>query len=321
MIELAQHIEALLLDNDCVILPGVGGFITHHTPAARVKGTSTILPPTRLIGFNPQLTMNDGLLTQSYMSVYHTNYSDASRRVERSIKRLIATLHKEGSIHLPHIGEVHYDIHNAYSFTAYDDKITTPDLYGLDSFEIPLLKEKSMLRLPAAEHNHANHFIEIKLNRTYLYRTAAVAAVALFLIFLPTPPTGRQLPTHEYSARLLPEELLKQIETESLSITPVVVRPQTSPPATPVEAVSAQPQTVEQPKPYHIIIASMGNTRDAEAMVSALASEGFADARAIGGNGKVRVAIQSYITRQEAYQALTDIRKNERFRNAWVLKK
>ena len=33
MIELAQHIETLLLDNDCVIIPGFGGFITHYTPA------------------------------------------------------------------------------------------------------------------------------------------------------------------------------------------------------------------------------------------------------------------------------------------------
>ena len=33
MIELAKHIEALLVDNDCVIVPGVGGFIIHYAPA------------------------------------------------------------------------------------------------------------------------------------------------------------------------------------------------------------------------------------------------------------------------------------------------
>lgn len=63
MIELAQHIEALLLENDCVIVPGLGGFVAHYTPAMRVAEENTFLPPTRIIGFNPQLKMNDGLLS------------------------------------------------------------------------------------------------------------------------------------------------------------------------------------------------------------------------------------------------------------------
>ncbi len=37
MIELAQHIETLLLENDCVIVPGFGGFVAHYSPATRVK--------------------------------------------------------------------------------------------------------------------------------------------------------------------------------------------------------------------------------------------------------------------------------------------
>ena len=33
MIELAKHIEVLLLENDCVIVPGLGGFIAHSEGA------------------------------------------------------------------------------------------------------------------------------------------------------------------------------------------------------------------------------------------------------------------------------------------------
>ena len=36
MIELAQHIEALLLENDCVIVPGFGGFVAHYAPATQI---------------------------------------------------------------------------------------------------------------------------------------------------------------------------------------------------------------------------------------------------------------------------------------------
>ena len=41
MIELAQHIEVLLLENDCVIVPGLGGFVAHYTPAMRVAEENT----------------------------------------------------------------------------------------------------------------------------------------------------------------------------------------------------------------------------------------------------------------------------------------
>ena len=60
MIELAQHIEALLLENDCVIVPGFGGFVAHYAPATHVKEENLFLPPTRIIGFNSQLKLNTG---------------------------------------------------------------------------------------------------------------------------------------------------------------------------------------------------------------------------------------------------------------------
>ena len=78
MIELAQHIEALLLENDCVIVPGFGGFVAHYAPATHVKEENLFLPPTRTIGFNPQLKLNDGVLVQSYMSAYDTSFADAT---------------------------------------------------------------------------------------------------------------------------------------------------------------------------------------------------------------------------------------------------
>ena len=83
MIELTKHIEILLLENDCVIVPGLGGFIAHHQPAHYEEDEGVFLPPTRTVGFNPQLTMNDGLLTQAYMQTYHTDFPDA--RLERYV--------------------------------------------------------------------------------------------------------------------------------------------------------------------------------------------------------------------------------------------
>ena len=62
MIELERHIEILLLNNDCVIVPGLGGFVAHHVDACYDDVENRFFPPMRTVGFNPKLDMNDSLL-------------------------------------------------------------------------------------------------------------------------------------------------------------------------------------------------------------------------------------------------------------------
>lgn len=86
------------------------------------------------------------------MSAYDTSFADASRIVEKEVNEFIGLLHEEGKAHLDNIGEIHYNIYGNYEFVPYDYKITTPSLYGLDSFEIHELsalqqKEKYWYRL------------------------------------------------------------------------------------------------------------------------------------------------------------------------------
>ena len=375
MIELAQHIEALVLENDCVIVPGLGGFVAHYAPATRVEEENIFLPPTRIIGFNPQLKMNDGLLVQSYMSVYGTNFSDATKIVEREVDELIAALHEEGKVDLPNVGEVRYTIHNTFDFAPYDNKITTPYLYGLDAFE---MRELSAIEKPQAEKiipapaviGKEKRSYAIKFNRAYLTNVAAVAVVIFLSFFFSTPIENTEVIEENY-AKLLPDELFEKIEKQSLAITPIVVKQNTptrksakkqtgtqkkvvAPVAvrevkvgkTPVVATEttakeqashsvsatadapkhnvqpvAKPAVATPKRPYHIIIASVSTEKDAETMAAQLVAKGFSGAKAIVGDGKMRVSIESCGTEVEAYQALARVRENETYKNAWVLKK
>nr|WP_302831347.1 SPOR domain-containing protein [uncultured Bacteroides sp.] len=360
MIELAQHIEVLLLENDCVIVPGLGGFVAHYTPAVRVAEENIFLPPTRIIGFNPQLKMNDGLLVQSYMAVYGTNFSDATKIVDKTVEDLLAVLHDDGKVDLPNVGELRYSIHDTYDFIPYDNKITTPYLYGLDSFE---MQELSKLQKPAGKTIPFNvpvatetkkHRFEIGIKPSHLANAAAMIAIIALFFFLSTPVENTEVIEANY-AQLLPDELFEKIEKQSLVITPIVVhqqnkkttssqsKPSQSPRKKTIVPVAVrevkvnqqQPEVVApQPKetqaalpvqvakmPYHIIIASVGTEKDAEVMAKRLIDNGFSGAKAIIGDGKMRVSIQSCATQEEAYRALNKIRQNETYQNAWVLKK
>ena len=85
MIELGRHIEILLLTNDCVIVPGLGGFMTHHVEARFDSRDNMFLPPYRTLGFNPKLSLNDSLLVQSYVEAYDISYPDALQRIENEV--------------------------------------------------------------------------------------------------------------------------------------------------------------------------------------------------------------------------------------------
>lgn len=361
MIELSRHIETLLLENDCVIVPDFGGFVAHYNPATYMEEEHLFLPPARTIGFNPQLKMNDGLLVQSYMSVYGTNFADATRMVDKDVRSLVTCLHENGKAELPNVGEISYTIHETYDFSPYDNRVTTPELYGLDSFEIKPLSalrnaelRRTSPRLLETEIKPSRRKRRgqrtLKLNRAYLSNAvAAVAAIVLFFLFS-VPIENTEVIQGNY-AQLLPTEMFRQMEKQSLALTPVVmpqsgkreaarknntakdIKPKavrevkvkaTEKPST-APALASQPQKhaeVEKvaKKPYHIIVASMLTEKDARSMADRLKKEGYQGASAIIGDGKMRVSIESFATRAEAYQSLQVIREQEAYRSAWVLK-
>lgn len=346
MIELAQHIEVLLLENDCVIVPGFGGFVAYYTPAMRVEG-NTFLPPTRTIGFNPQLKLNDGLLVQSYMAVYDTNFSDATKIVEEEVAELIAVLHKEGKVDLANVGELRYTIHDTYEFIPYENRITTPYLYGLDSFEMKELavlhKPEEKVLIPMAAQERTRPY-EIRISTVLRNAVAMIAAIALFFAFS-TPIENTAVEKDNY-ARLLPIDLFEKIENRSVVMTPVEVKQGTqksvktakishettfseketgkraTKPLVVKEVKVVKPVAEKQMEDnYHIIVAGGITLKDAEIMAEQLKAKGFSGAKALNSDGKVRVSIMSYATREEAMKQLLKIRENEAYKTAWMLAK
>lgn len=342
MIELAQHIEVLLLENDCVIVPNFGGFVAHYSSAMRVEGESLFVPPTRTIGFNPQLKLNDGVLVQSYMTLYDTNFSDAVKRIDKEVSTLMATLHEDGKVDLGNIGEVRYTMRDTYEFIAYDNKITTPYLYGLDSFkmeELSVLKQpKERILVPVVLKEKKSY--EIRVNRAFLRHTVAViAAIALFFA-LSTPIENTYIEKDNY-AQLLPADLFERIEKRSVTTIPVVVRPitvreikvpkaeaapaaaSTTTDAAPTitDATAASNTSAPASRNYHVIVAAGVALKNAETLAAELNKQGFADAKVLHSDGKIRVSLMAFSTNEEATKELLKLRKNEAYQNAWLLAK
>ena len=232
MIELAKHIEILLLDNECVIVPDLGGFITHYQPAHYEESEGLFVPPVRTVGFNSQLTMNDGLLIQSYMQAYHTDFSDAARIIAKEVEGLKEDLHKEGFAELEGIGTLHYTIYGTYEFRPTENGILSPALYALESFNIHPLS-----LLPETEETTENtievkplHDLEessrrFRLNPQWLSNAVAVAVAAILFFVLSVPVENTHIDKGMY-ASLGTNCLFDAIRNQSLATTLPAEEPQ-----------------------------------------------------------------------------------------------
>jgi len=60
--KIARYIGDLLYDYECVVIPGLGGFLTNDKPASIQPNTHYFHPPFKQVMFNAYLKTNDGLL-------------------------------------------------------------------------------------------------------------------------------------------------------------------------------------------------------------------------------------------------------------------
>ena len=144
MISLSRHIELLLLEHNCVIVPGLGGFIANIASASYndgPDGDKLFIPPYRTIGFNPMLQVNDGLLVQSYMQAFDASYPAAQLQMEKDIEQLNMQLNLCGEYHLDGIGTLRKSLEQGTVLVSSEAGILTPSLYGTYSFEIKSLEE------------------------------------------------------------------------------------------------------------------------------------------------------------------------------------
>lgn len=228
MKELSRHIEVLLLENDCVIVPGLGGFIAHNKAAEFKDSANIFCPPLRTIGFNPQLTINDGLLAQSYMQSYDTDFPDASRKIESVVSQIKDSLYKNGQAELDNIGTLYYTMAGTYGFEPYGNAFFSPSLYGLGSFSISPLSELASVKETAAEQrivieimpssvespkekNKQQHII-----KRMAEHTIGIAAAIILFFVLSVPVENTYLDNSSY-ASLGAETMLDAIRSKSLA--------------------------------------------------------------------------------------------------------
>lgn len=302
VIELDRHIEILLLSNDCVIVPDLGGFMAHHIDARYDEQEQLFLPPLRTLGFNPQLKMNDSLLVHSYIEAYDLSYPEALRRIETEVVELKQHLEAEGSYELNDLGVLQVNDEGNLMFEPCEAGILTPQLYGLSSFEMELFSQQKDNEQPTTKigpigATPSADTITIKM--AWIRNLAATAAAVIAFFMMTTPVRNSSVEMQQSAFITLP------------SVTNVMPEPS----APQVDDSSEMPQSY-----FCLVLASQVSKSNADSFVGQLHNAGFDEAKLMETKSMRRVVYGSYATESEAYSKLRSLRTESRyFTEAWVL--
>lgn len=219
---LSKMVKELILDNDRVVLPGLGSFVAEIVPSTFSDKGYTINPPYRRLYFRSRPDQGDEL-TKLYAKANSIEMEIADRIIKDFVTELKTILFTKKTVIFPGLGRLRATKENAVFFVADEDLDIYPAGFGLE---------------PISLKTHQESAEEV---------TAAVEGLKNIL--------EEQLPEPQQEKQLEPQPESEPIAEEPVELeeTPEVVAPEPEPiqkpEPTPETEQAQEPQQEEQPAP------------------------------------------------------------------------
>jgi cell division protein FtsN len=72
---------------------------------------------------------------------------------------------------------------------------------------------------------------------------------------------------------------------------------------------------------YYLIVSSLATLADAQKELSNFVNKGFTNATIVEGNGRYRISLGGYSDMNTANSKLKELKKDNAYQNAWLLRK
>ena len=145
MKNISQYISELLFEHECVIIPGIGGFVANAKPASIDKLQHKMLPPSKQIGFNTHLTNNDGLLADYITQKESVSYNQAIKQIDLYILNLKEILQKGAPFLIDNVGTLYIGANNKILFEPSNEINYSLDAFGLSAFHALPVQRDSII--------------------------------------------------------------------------------------------------------------------------------------------------------------------------------
>ena len=140
--QIVNYISELLFHHDCVILPGLGGFIGNYKPAQVHPVSHTFHPPSKSILFNTNLIQDDGLLLNSITISEKISYKEAKIRVEEFVGDCKFKLGNSETVIFEKVGRIKKEPNGSLIFYPDSSVNYLRESFGMTSFVSPVIIRK-----------------------------------------------------------------------------------------------------------------------------------------------------------------------------------
>lgn len=103
--DIGKIIAQLLYDHEAVTIPGFGGLTLRPQAAEADQLAGIIRPPSKIVNFNPNLRLNDGLLIDRIQDIYNHSSEEAEKILQAFIEQLKTRLKNGETVKLEGIGQ------------------------------------------------------------------------------------------------------------------------------------------------------------------------------------------------------------------------
>lgn len=252
MILMIEHIEYLMLSNDCVVVPGFGAFIAQYTSSHNCEQNSTFTSPKRSISFNASINHNDGLLANSIAKKASIPYAEALKQIEKSTTICRQALSDGSEVPFGRLGFFINNGEGHIEFIPFHHELANDDFFGLQTFSFPTLAERNaqVATEETVSETYSEPEINIDRRNWFSHKAVQIAASIVMLVcltFALSTPIIVDKPTHQLATLNVPTPTMpkhKVVKAEEIS------QPKQ------VEAVSEKKETNSNGR-YAIIICSL----------------------------------------------------------------
>ena len=158
--DLYNIVYQLVQENDCVIIPGFGGFVTNCFSAEIDFSRQEFCPPSRKVAFNENLSLSDGLLVNYVSQTEKLSWQDADEAVRAFAAELNQKLSENQTVAFEGLGDFSRKTGNLVFSPCAANLLD--DAFGLPTFNFPMLHSSSKLSvektvIKVADDNRGNH--------------------------------------------------------------------------------------------------------------------------------------------------------------------
>ena len=137
---LSKMVKELILDDDRVVLPGLGCFVAEVVPAYFSDKGYTINPPYRKLYFRARPDEGDSL-ADFYARSNNVSHDVAERIIKDFVSELKSVLHSRKVVVFPGLGRLRATKENNVFFVADEDLDIYPEGFGLEPISLKTHQE------------------------------------------------------------------------------------------------------------------------------------------------------------------------------------